>query len=190
MMPFSPKKTSFSHSKHRGSISFPSSLLGIALIFLFILIAVYPRLFPKEEEFIPLNQKMDYFSGIDVHGNEHWFHDIKGKLNLVVFGASWCIACAQSMNDIESIYQKYSNKDFKVIYIAIENSLEGMEKFEKRFSPSYLMLLQNEDILKLFNTPSAIPSYFILDSSGVLLYKSVGYFPKPEIKSLMKKVQK
>jgi len=189
MMPFSPKKTSFSHSKRRGSISFPSSLLGIGLIFLFILIAVYPRLFPQEE-FIPLNQKMDYFSGIDIHGNEQWFHNIKGKLNLVVFGASWCSVCVSSMDEIESIYQKYSNKDFKVIYIAIENSLEGMVKFEKKFSPSYTMLLQNEDILKHFNTPSAIPSYFILDSSGVLLYKSVGYFPKTEIKSLMKKMEK
>jgi len=190
MMPFSPKKTSFSPSKRRGSVSFPNSLLTIGLIFLFILIAVYPRLFPKEEEFIPLNQKMNYFSGIDVHGNEHWFHDIKGKLNLVVFGASWCSVCVSSMNEVESIYQKYSNKDFKVIYIAIEKSIEGMGKFEKRFSPSYLMLLQNEDILKHFNTPSAIPSYFILDSSGVLLYKSVGYFPKTEIKSLMKKMEK
>lgn len=189
MMPFSPKKTSFSPSKRRGSVSFPNSLLTIGLIFLFILIAVYPRLFPQEEEFIPLNQKMDYFSGIDVHGNEHLFHAIKGKLNLVVFGASWCTACVHSMDEIESVYQKYSNKDFKVIYIAIENSLEGMEKFEKRFSPSYPMLLQNKDILKLFNSPSAVPSYFILDSSGVLLYKSVGYFPKTEIKNLMKKME-
>ena len=190
MMPFSPKKSRFSPYSRQGFISFEGAQLIFVVILLFIFIAVFPRLFSKEVKFIPLNQKMDYFSGIDVHGNEHWFHDIKGKLNLVVFGASWCIACAQSMNDIESIYQKYSNKDFKVIYIAIEKSIEGMGKFEKRFSPSYLMLLQNEDILKHFNTPSAIPSYFILDSSGVLLYKSVGYFPKTEIKSLMKKMEK
>ena len=89
------------------------------------------------------------------------------------------------MPSLEALHQQHKDKNFGIIYIANEQQLIDLKAFEKRFKPPYPMLWSHSKIQKNFGNPSAIPSYYLLDSKGVILSYSVGLIPKKEIEKAL-----
>lgn len=100
--------------------------------------------------------------------------DLKGKVVMLQFTASWCSVCRKEMPFIEDeIWQKYKNrKDFVLIGVDRDEPLETVQKFAETMKISYpLGLDPNADIFGLFADKQAgVTRNVIVGKDGKIKY--------------------
>lgn len=59
--------------------------------------------------------------------------DIKSKYTVLVFGASWCPACAQDLSQIAALYPKWKKHGVEVVFISLDEEKERFRAFSTPF---------------------------------------------------------
>ena len=118
----------------------------------------------KEGENAP-NFTLKNLEGKDVSLNE-----FRGKFVLINFWATWCGPCKIEMPSLETLYQKFKNKNF--VMLAISNDMFGqtvVKPFVKAHKISFPILLDQR--LKASNQFGVVslPSTFMIDPNGKII---------------------
>ncbi|HYF02272.1 MAG TPA: redoxin domain-containing protein, partial [Patescibacteria group bacterium] len=122
------------------------------------------------------NETMSTFDGRQVSLN-----DLKGKIVILDFWATWCGPCRQSFPAMQKLYEKY--KSNPNVVFAIVNVWER-EKDRKKVAKDYLdknpnftfpvYFDEDDAIVKSFGV-TGIPTKFYLDKNGLVQFKEVGF---------------
>lgn len=132
------------------------------------------------------------FSLKSVDGKTVKLSDFKGKIVIVDFWATWCGPCREGIPDLVDIQRKYKNK-VVVIGISLDqaNTRKNLDQFIKNHGINYQILYGNMDVVTNYGNIQAIPTTFIIDQNGNIVYKNIGLAPKSKyintIESLLKK---
>lgn len=116
--------------------------------------------------------------------------DLKGKVVMLQFTASWCGVCRKEMPHIEKdIWQKHKNReDFALIGIDLDEPLETVKKFAADMKISYPLALDPDG--KIFYTfaekGAGVTRNVIVDRDGKIVFLTRLY--KVEEFNEMKKV--
>ncbi len=100
--------------------------------------------------------------------------DLKGKVVMLQFTASWCSVCRKEMPHIENeIWQKYkNNKDFALIGVDLNESLSTVEKFAAEMKITYPLALDPGG--KIFYTfaeeNAGVTRNIIIDRTGKIIF--------------------
>ena len=99
--------------------------------------------------------------------------DLKGKITMIQFTASWCHVCREEMPHIEKeIWKIYKKVDLNVIGIDRDESAEIIKKFAKEVKVTYPIALDiGADIFALFaDRNSGITRNIIVDPNGKIAF--------------------
>jgi len=100
--------------------------------------------------------------------------DLKGKVVMLQFTASWCSVCRKEMPHIENdIWIKHrNNKDFALFGVDMDEPLDKVKKFAEKMKITYPMALDpGAKIFYTFAAKSAgITRNVIIDKSGKIVY--------------------
>jgi thiol-disulfide isomerase/thioredoxin len=113
---------------------------------------------------------------------------LRGKVVLIDFWASWCAPCRQSFPWMIKLYDQYSAKGLAVVAINLDKKRELADDFLSDFSPPFVIAFDpSGKTAEAFNVP-AMPSSYILNRDGTILYSHAGFDPKKtgEIENLIK----
>jgi len=106
--------------------------------------------------------------------------DLKGKVVLINFFATWCPPCRKELPVLEKqVWEKFkSNDDFVLLVIGREHSKEELVKFaeEKELNLPFYPDVKRE-IFSQFATQS-IPRNYIINKGGKVVYASKGFSDK------------
>ena len=100
--------------------------------------------------------------------------DLKGKVIMLQFTASWCSVCRKEMPHIEKeIWQKHkNNKDFVLFGVDMNEPVDRVKKFAEKMKITYPLAL--DPGAKIFYTFAAkgagITRNVIIDKSGKIVY--------------------
>ena len=95
--------------------------------------------------------------------------DLKGKVVVIDFWASWCPPCRAFAPKLVEIYNKYKDKGVEIVGISLDSSKEDMQQFLKANGVKWIQTFSG----KYWNDPTAveyevrgIPSIWVLDRDG------------------------
>jgi peroxiredoxin len=94
--------------------------------------------------------------------------DLRGKVVLLNFWATWCPPCKAEMPDLNALQQKYgADRDFVVLGVNDEESAADVAAFAQREGITFPLLLDPEGrvIEKLFDV-RYLPTSMIIDREG------------------------
>lgn len=109
--------------------------------------------------------------------------DLKGKVVVVDFWATWCGPCKASFPYLQKVYEKY--KDNPNVVILAVNSWEGAKNEEERIKTvqkfieenkyTFSVLLdENDKIIGKYGV-EGIPTKFVIDKRGMIQFRDIGF---------------
>lgn len=102
--------------------------------------------------------------------------DLRGKIVLINFWATWCPPCQEEMKRVQKeIIDRFKDKDFVFLPISREENREQIARFRKRYGYTFPMGMDpNREIFSKF-AKSGIPRNFIIDRNGRIIHLELGY---------------
>ena len=102
--------------------------------------------------------------------------DLKGKIVLINFWATWCPPCQEELKRVQKeIIDRFKGKDFVFLAISREESKEQVKKFRERNGYTFPMGLDPERKIYSKFATATIPRNFIIDKKGKIVEIEVGY---------------
>jgi peroxiredoxin len=108
----------------------------------------------------------------DISGKTWTFAELRGKVVLVNFWATWCPPCRKEMPDLETLYQRFSSKGLVVLGISDEEAAK-VEPFIRERKVSFPVLLDPGRKVNEMFVVEGIPKSFIYDRDGKLVAQSI-----------------
>lgn len=125
--------------------------------------------------------------GVDSEGNKLNLEDMKGKLVIITFWASWCPPCLKELPVLERIQNKVGTENIKVIAINFKESRKQYWYIKKKLKDLTLTLSHDKKgFLARKYGVNTLPNLFIIDQEGKLIHHAVGYSGEESIKKLVK----
>jgi len=109
----------------------------------------------------------------DMSGKKVTLSELKGKIVLVSFWATWCPPCRKEMADLDLIYTHYQPQGLVVLSVTSESALT-VSKWYQQFGNYHppILLDQGSNVSKEFHV-SGLPTTFVFDRDGKLAAKAV-----------------
>ena len=130
------------------------------------------------------------FELTDPEGNTFKMYDVKAKVKLLDFWASWCGPCRGENPNVVKIYNEFHKKGLEIIGISLDNDKEA---WLKAIEDDGLIWKHGSDLKGWQAAPaqlygvSAIPATFLLDENNKIVAKNLrGDELKAKIAELLK----
>lgn len=107
--------------------------------------------------------------GVDLTGKPTTLRSQLGKVTLLNFWATWCAPCVNELPALEATYKQLKDKGFTVVGVAIDDTLEEVQGYQKKFSLSYPIILDADGVSKRHYDLRGVPESFVLDASGKVI---------------------
>lgn len=118
-----------------------------------------------------LRQKAD-FTLTDLPGQTWTLSQLRGKVVLVNFWATWCPPCRKEMPDLETLYNRFKGQGLVILAISDED-LDKVQPFITERKITYpVMLDPGRKVNEMFQV-EGIPKSFVYNREGKLVAQSI-----------------
>jgi cytochrome c biogenesis protein CcmG/thiol:disulfide interchange protein DsbE len=115
--------------------------------------------------------------------------DLRGKVVLINFWASWCIPCAEEAPDLQATYLKYKDRGVVFLGIAWTDIEADAINFMRRFNITYA---NGPDIGNKIAKPiyqiTGVPETFIVDRTGNVQYFAISPMTEPVLSTELDRI--
>ncbi|MDP3913836.1 MAG: TlpA disulfide reductase family protein [Bacteroidota bacterium] len=168
---------------------------NLTFIFLLLTISAQAQIPVKEIPadygyIVKIGQQVPDFDLTTTDGKTIRMADLKGRVVMLQFTASWCSVCRKEMPHIESdIWKKYkNNKNFALYGIDLDEPVEKVKEFAKQIPVTYPLALDLKGgiFYQFAEKGAGVTRNVIVDKTGKIVYMTRLY--KKEEFQEMKKV--
>ena len=105
------------------------------------------------------------FTLMDLDGKPWTLKDLKGKVVMLNFWATWCPPCRKEMPDLEAFYRQFSPQGFVILGIS-DDEPDKVRAFVQQHGVTYPVLLDPGSKVNELLHINGIPKTFIYDREG------------------------
>ena len=115
------------------------------------------------------------FTLATLRGDSVRLSDLRGRIVMIDFWATWCGPCISELPNLVKLYAKYS-KNPNVVFLSIDTNepAAAIEPFMQKNGYSFTVLLGNQSSVPQQYGVEGIPTKFLIDRDGKIQFKHIG----------------
>jgi thiol-disulfide isomerase/thioredoxin len=115
------------------------------------------------------------FSLKSFDGQQITLSQLKGKVVLLDFWATWCGPCRESIPHLIQLYKNYKDSGFELVGMNVDKGdREVVRRFIASMDIPYPVVTVPEDVARRYRV-TGIPATFLIDQEGKVRERMVGY---------------
>ncbi|MGA8617676.1 MAG: TlpA disulfide reductase family protein [Candidatus Sulfotelmatobacter sp.] len=124
-----------------------------------------------------IGSRLPDFSVTDLQGHPLSAADLRGKVVLVDFWATWCQPCEKEMPGYQRLADRYGARGFVVIGFKFDTmpDMEDPLQFAKGIAVHYPLAVATDDVKQRFGGIEGLPTTMLYDRQGILRKKVIGF---------------
>ena len=146
------------------------------------LLCSFMLLLPLMSNAAPISGKAPNFTLASNGDSNIQLSELRGKVVMVNFWATWCGPCRQEMPELDKLYQRYSSAGFEILGVNVEQDRAEPLAMLKKKPVTFPILFDTESIVSRLYDVSAMPTTVLIDRDGNLRQLYKGYKPGYEDK--------
>jgi cytochrome c-type biogenesis protein len=109
-----------------------------------------------------------------VDGQPFRLSELKGRVVILNFWATWCIPCRAEIPELNAIQSELKDKGLIIIGPSWDDTADGIKDFQKDIKQDYTVLINGESVQDKFGGIPSLPTTFIIDREGRIRKKITG----------------
>ena len=126
-----------------------------------------------------------------LNGSQIALKNLKGRVILLSFWATWCGPCKEELPSFEAIHRRFTGNELTVLTVAVdEEGAIPVKKFLSSYNYTFQILTDSKSkVLDLYGV-ERIPTTFLIDKRGRIVGKALGprNWKSPEAISLFNRL--
>jgi len=136
---------------------------------------------------VTVGQPAPAISGPDLQtGEPISLEQLRGRVVLVDFWASWCAPCLHSLPMYEALRAEIGAENFEILAINVDEDLDSARRFLER-RRIRLFIVHDDGTIATAYAPPTMPTSYLLDRNGVIDTRNVGFRPE-ELDALRERI--
>jgi thiol-disulfide isomerase/thioredoxin len=135
-----------------------------------------------------IGSRLPDFSVKDLQGHPLSSADLRGKVVLVDFWATWCQPCKKEMPGYQKLLDRYGSRGFVVIGFKFDTmrDMEDPLQFASEIGVRYPLAVGTEEVKQRFGGIEGLPTTMLYDRQGILRTKVIGFEYTDKIEQALK----
>jgi thiol-disulfide isomerase/thioredoxin len=100
--------------------------------------------------------------------------DLRGKVVLINFWATWCGPCKEEMPALERLQQRFGDRNFALIAVTTDLQTSAIADFARGLGLSFPILLDDTNDMSAAYGIRGLPTTVLIDRQGRLVGRAVG----------------
>src|SRR6476469_9655675 len=124
-----------------------------------------------------IGSQLPGFSVRDLRGRRISSADLRGKVVLIDFWATWCQPCKKEMPGYQKLVDRYGAQGFAVIGFKLDIMADTEEPraFARRLGIRYPLAVATDAVKNKFGGIEGLPTTLLYDRQGILRQKIIGF---------------
>jgi thiol-disulfide isomerase/thioredoxin len=116
-----------------------------------------------------VGSRLPEFSVKDFQGREISSADLRGKVVLIDFWATWCQPCKKEMPGYQELLDRYGSKGFAVIGFKFDTmaDTEDPASFARKIGVRYPLAVAPDELKQKFGGIEGLPTTILYDRGGI-----------------------
>jgi peroxiredoxin len=118
--------------------------------------------------------------------------ELRGKVVVINFWATWCVPCRQEVPQMEKLYQRFSKKGLTIVAINVGNNSDKAKRISKELGITFPILFDSDSNVSEEYGVFAMPSTYFVDRTGNLrkIHRSFELGDEKKYKKIIKALLK
>lgn len=129
---------------------------------------------PAQTAMVRIGQPAPTFELMDMSGKKWTLEELKGKIVILNFWASWCKECKDEKKAIQAYLNKNGNdKELVFLTVLYKDNPTAVGEFIKASGFTFPVLIDNGVVSANYGI-KGVPETFLIDKKGILRHKIIG----------------
>jgi len=143
----------------------------------------------KTEMTMEGSQQAPDFTLEDLQGNKISLSSLTGKVVFLNVWATWCDPCKYEIPHFIEAYDQHKDKGMEIIGVSIDAfGKNKVLKFTQEWKINYPVAMTTSQLTKDYGPFAAIPVTIIIDKSGKIRHRKIGYMDKEYLENWLFKL--
>ncbi len=127
----------------------------------------------------------------DLEGKSYTLSELKGKVVLLDFWATWCKPCVVSIPHLNKLSLRFQEEEFLLLGINVDRfkSISSLKRFVKQYEINYPVLADKSGKVAARYRAFALPTSFLTNEEGRIAKRILGNSPTLQ-KELEEEIEK
>lgn len=111
----------------------------------------------------------------DLYGNRVKLRELRGKVILLNFWASWCPPCRLEMPAMERLHREFGRRGMVILTVNYREEPEQIMAFFKEHDLTFTTLLDREERVFGLYRAWSLPTTYLINKKGEIIGRAIGY---------------